>query len=153
LRSAVNLMLAEYYPGNHPMQPVPDRPRLRYVYATVEQPLRRLVIDAFVHTDVWRNTTPSLAMFDTVLQGLANPVDPGHDARRLDLAETVEHIGEGLSCARHKNLPKYTEALTHVATGLGWDPRAFRTYRCEILYPVYGSQVCILFDLHRPEPG
>jgi len=153
LRSAINLMLAEYYPANHPLQPVLDRPRVRYVYATIEQPVRRLVLDAFIHRDVWPKTTPSLAIFDTVLQGLADPVDPGQAARRLDLAESVEQIGTGISCARHKSLPRYTEALMSVAAGLGWDHKAFRTFRCEILYPVYGSQVCILFDLHRPDLG
>lgn len=145
--SAVNLMLSEFYPSNHPMVRVADHATRRWVYATIEQPSRRLVLDMFVHRNVWARHRPRLEMYDTSIHGLSDPAIPDHAGRRLDLAEVIEELGQGLACARHKSLPRYTDALDHVAAKRGWNAGDFTAYRCEILYPMYGSQVCMVFDL------
>lgn len=147
--SGVNLLLTEFYPDNHPMTAVPNHATRRWGYATIEQPSRRLVLDMFVHKDVWTKQRPCLEVYDTVIHGLANPTLPEHAPRMLNLAEVIEEMGNGLACARHKSLPKYTEALEHVAAQRHWKPSDFRAFRCEILYPMYGSQVCMVFDIAK----
>ena len=64
----------------------------------------------------------------------------------LDLLESVQTLGWGGDKARHAVIPHYADLLRHVFERLGWDDARFRGYRCEIDYPIYGSQVAFAFD-------
>lgn len=47
---------------------------------------------------------------------------------------------------RSADVPRYDEIVRHVFEELDWDPARFRGYRCRIDYPIYGSQVTMVFD-------
>jgi hypothetical protein len=143
LRSTLDLFFARVTPDHFDAATSEVQQRRRGVFATIEQPTRLLVFDVFLHRDVWPQVRPDLMIYDTAIHGRCNPNDPSHDVRRLHLAESIHELGTGLSCARHAELSRYTEALDHVASRRGWDPMGFRAFRCEIQYPMYGSQVCI----------
>jgi hypothetical protein len=36
--------------------------------------------------------------------------------------------------------------MDHTFASLGWDAAKFRGYRCRIEYPIYGSQVTMVFE-------
>lgn len=144
-QAAVNIVLGEFYPKNHPQQPVPDRPSERWVYATIEQPSRRLVLDVLLHESVWPSVLPQLRIYDTCIHGTCDPASPRAERQQLMLAESIDMLGTGVQRARHTHIPRHTDLLRKVADSRGWSPEAFRVHRCEIMYPVYGSQVCVVY--------
>lgn len=150
-RSAVDIALAEYYPSNHPRFQDPAAPQKRWFYATVEQPAKVFLMDVLVHVDVWKDSDPELRLYDTTVNGTVDPNDPAAEDARLDLAEAVRPLGRGVQRFRVGEIKNYVEALSYVCTAMGWDPNAFRGYRCRIPYAAYGSQICMLFDPPRAE--
>jgi hypothetical protein len=142
-RAQTDLFFTHFTPGHFREDVAEGQPARRGMFAMVEQPTKRLVFDMFLHREVWPGRPLQLAIYDTAVHGLCNPNNPKHAQRRLDIAESIEELGFGLTRARHAHLPRYLEALEHVAAARGWQPSAFRGYRCEILYPMYGSQVCM----------
>ena len=145
-KSAVDLWLAEFYAQNHPRWHRPGPGERRFFYATVEQPARTLIFDLLVHEDVWPRCDPELRIYDTVVNGVADVNDPTRDIDRLDLAESVQPLGQGTSRFRATEVPNYLDLLNYVCRKVGWDGERFRAYRCRIHYPFYGSQTCMVFD-------
>lgn len=143
--SAVDLFLAELYPGNHPRYRAVDDAERRWFYASVEEPAKLLIFDVLVHRDVWRGAEPELAIFDTTISGVSDPNSPSSIERRLELLELIQPLGVGLSSIRAAEIPQYAEMLRALCGRLGWDSDAFRAYRCRMQYPFYGAQVCMLF--------
>ena len=47
---------------------------------------------------------------------------------------------------RTADIPRYVDLLKHVFTSLGRAPDDYHGYRARIDYPVYGSQVCQVFQ-------
>ena len=82
----------------------------------------------------------------------ANNCDTGSsgDIDRLDLAESIQPLGRGIAKVRASEVPWYPQLLTTVCNKLAWTGDSFRTYRCRIDYPLYGSQVAIAFDTIPP---
>ena len=85
-------------------------------------------------------------VFDTAVNGVADPNDPTRrrDILSLGVLATALPSGAGRLCC--EGIPRYSEMIHQVAARLGWNPNDFRGFRCEITYPVYGSQVCMLFQ-------
>ena len=52
----------------------------------------------------------------------------------------------GIAKFRSTEIPRYAERLRHVCSKLDWNGDAFRTYRCKIDYPIYGSPVAMAFN-------
>lgn len=145
-KSAVDLWLAEFYARNHPRWRRPGAGPRRFFYATAEQPARTLIFDMLVHEDVWPGADPELVIYDTTVNGVADVNDPTRNIDRIDLAETVQPLGRGLSGYRASEVPNYLDLLRYVCRKMSWDENRFRAYRCRIHYPFYGSQVCMVFD-------
>jgi hypothetical protein len=123
--------------------------RKGYVYADIAVPAKALVLDVFVHVDVYPGAEPELIVYDTAIGGIADVNDRSRDFDRLDLLESVETLGPGQ--VRLAEAPRYGELVRHVHGRLGWDLSQFRHYRVRIEYPVYGSQVVLAF--RAPESG
>ncbi len=62
----------------------------------------------------------------------------------------AQSLGKGPFALRISEFPNYVEMMRYVFEKMRWEPEKFRAYRCQIAYPVYGSQIHMLFD--APEP-
>jgi hypothetical protein len=125
--------------------------RKGYVFAEVATPAEALQFDVLVHRDLYPGQAPSLLVYDTAFEGVANVNDPARDIHRLDLAETVAALGEGADRVRSPDVPRYAEMLRHVTERAGIDGAALRGYRCRVDYPLYGTQVVMAFNaVERP---
>lgn len=120
--------------------------RKGYVFAEVGTPVRTLLFDVFVHDDVYPGNDPELAIYDTSLDGVASVNDASRTIDRYDLAESIDALGRGTPCFRASEVPFYIDLIRDVFTRVGWDSERFRGYRCRIDYPIYGSQVAMMFD-------
>lgn len=145
-RSAVDIVCAEV--NESEMRRVVPRGsgRKAYVFAETSIPCEILQFDAFVHEDVYPGRSPALRLYDTAFDGVADINDPSRDIDRLDMLESIDELGRGLTSCRSQDIPRYHELLSHVFEQLGWSADAFRGYRSRIDYPVYGSQIAMMFD-------
>jgi len=144
--SAVDLVYAEVNLNEIPRFVPRDSHRKGYVFAEINTPARRLLFDVLVHDDVYPATAPELVIYDTSFDGVASANDRSRDIDRFDLAETIQTLGKGTSLLRTSAVPKYVDLLQHIFSSMNWNQSAFRTYRCDIEYPIYGSQVVVMFD-------
>ena len=151
-RSAADLVFAEVNHEEMPHHVDPAaRPR-RQLFAEVSTPSNTLIFDALIHEQVFTWAEPSLHIYDTVLDGIADVNNAERDLDRLDLQETIQPMGHGISKFRLMEFPRYVELLRHVCDKLGWTGSSFRGYRCRIDYPIYGSQVVMTWP-SREQPA
>lgn len=143
---AVNLFLAQVCRKALDRYQSKDAPRRKGVSAIVETPAKTLILDALLHEDVWPGSVPQLVMYDTAVMGVADVNDPSRQLDQLSLAESIQSLGQGTATLRIAEIPDYVQLIRHACKKLGWDAHKFRAYRCRIQYPVYGSQVEIVFD-------
>ena len=148
-RSAADLVFAEVNLAEMPHRLPGASERLRHASADVTTPAKVLVFDVIVHEDVFPGVDPSLFIYDTTFDGVADVNDPARDIDRLDLCETVRPLGTGVRKFSTSEMPRYVELLQHICGKLGWDGERFRGYRCRIEYPIYGSQVTAAFNPPR----
>jgi hypothetical protein len=144
--SAADIVFAEVNLSEMPRYVPEGTSRKGNVFAEVNVPAKRLLFDVFVHADVYSGREPELLLYDTVLDGVANVNDASRNIDRLDMLESIQPLGFGLSRARHRAVPNHVELLSHVYEKLGWEPNEFRLYRCAIDYPIYGVQAALAFD-------
>jgi hypothetical protein len=143
-RAATDLVFAEVSRADMARFVPAGSGRRRYVFAEVSTPVDTLVFDALVHEDILFGE-PSLHIYDTSFEGVADVNDPTRDMDRLDLHESIQPLGAGLSRFRTADSPRYVELLRLVCDKLGWNGDQFRGYRSRIEYPVYGTQVAMAF--------
>lgn len=108
-------------------------------------PLERQVFDVFIHRDVWPNIEPELWLYDTAIRGVASVNDRARDDDRIDLLETSRSLGWGIGACRIAEAAAYADVLAAVCERLEWDSSAFRGYRCDSRYPIYGTQYVMVF--------
>lgn len=150
-RSERELVTAEYLPGCLPRYRVPGVSRRSAMFSEVHVPTKLLVFDLLLHRDVQPEQQPELAIFDTTLNGAADVNDPSRQVDRLPFVEHVLPLGQGISGLRIVEAPRYVDVLRTALGRRGWNAEEFRGYRCRIEYPLYGSQVSLIFD--RAERG
>jgi hypothetical protein len=150
-RSAVDLIFAEVNRAEMARYVDPELKRKGYVFAEISTPVKTLQFDVFLHEDVYPGSEPGLLIYDTALDGVADVNDRGRDIDRLDLAESIEPLGTGISRFRSARVPGYARLIDLVCTKMGWDGTRFRGYRCQIEYPLYGSQVAMTFAPPPPK--
>jgi len=152
-KAATDVVLAEVNRNELARHVDPARRRKANFFAEVGTPVKRLHFDVIVHDDLYPDGAPELAIYDTAIEGTADPNDPTRDLDRLDLVETIQPLGRGVARAHDAQAPHYVRLLRHAFGELGWDDGAFRIYRTVIDYPVYGSQVAMLFTPPAPPGG
>lgn len=144
--SAVDIVHAEVNRGEMKRRVPTGSGRKAYVFAEVSTPAKVLQFDAFIHESVYPGSSPSLRLYDTAFEGVADVNDPTRDIDQLDVLEGLSPLPRGLSSCRSPAASRYVEMLEKVCTRMGWNGEEFRGYRCRIEYPIYGSQVTMLFD-------
>ncbi len=143
--SAVDLLFAELTPRCVPRYQDPGAAKKHGVSAEITTPAKMLIFDAFLHEQAYPGSEPSLLIYDTAVNGVANVNDPTRDIDRLDVNETVQSLGRGAAMFRAAEVRDYLEILRYVFGKLGLDERQFRGYRCKVQYPIYGAQLCLAF--------
>jgi hypothetical protein len=118
--------------------------RKSYVFAEVSTPVKLLVFDILVHRDVYPGSEPELHIYDTHGNGIADPNDSSRDIDRFDIVEDLRRMRTDEVYAGE--VPKHRELMNEVFTKLEWSPEIFRAYRCRVEYPIYGSQLTVVFD-------
>ncbi|MFM9959333.1 MAG: hypothetical protein ACKVZJ_14845 [Phycisphaerales bacterium] len=145
--SAIDFVFAELSVAELKRYRATGSTRKSYVFAETSVPAAIMQFDALVHRDVLSaGRTPTLRVYDTAFEGVAGANDAARDIDILDLNETIEPMGTGLARCRSADVPRYAELLRTACMKMGWDESAFRGYRSRIDYPVYGSQVTMLFE-------
>ena len=147
VRSAVNLTIGFLQPCclTRYQCPTAER-RKRGTSVDILVPTRQLIMDTLLHDDAYPGSEPSMFMYDTSTEGVADVNDPARFVDRLSLTARAEFIGRGPESMRISEFPQYVELIEHVCKKRNWDARKFRAYRCRVAYPVYGSQVNMTFD-------
>jgi hypothetical protein len=123
----------------------PER-RLAGGCESIDFPAKTLILDFLVHEDVWPGCEPELRVYEMGSMGPANPNDASRDLDRWRVPETIQHLGRGSSGFGISEVGRYLEMVRYVATKLGWDIERFRGFRCRMSYPVYATQVCMVFE-------
>jgi len=145
-RSAVDLAFGEVnYRELRRTVPVGSG-RKAHMFAETSTPAKVMQFDVFVHEDVYPNSDPAVRVYDTSFEGIADVNNPARDIDQLEVVEQAEPLGTGLVRARSSDVPRYTKLLQYAFDSLGWNAGEFRGYRCRIDYPIYGSQVTLIFD-------
>jgi hypothetical protein len=152
LRATVDVVLARYSKALHSRYRTQDNPATESIAAQIEEPIKRLVQDVFLHKDVYPGSKPRLAVHDTIARGLVNIFDdPSRQQDRFRAHESIMPIPGGVQHAKLRGVPRYGEMIEHVCAKLGWNPEDFRGYRLEVQYPILGAQYSIGFDLPEKE--
>jgi hypothetical protein len=150
--SAVDLVFAEANISELARFVPAGADRLAYFFAECVTPARVLQFDVLVHEDLYPGPDPSLVIYDTSFEGVASVNNRSRDIDRMDMLESIEPLGTGLSRFRSPYVPRYHELMRHAFDKMNFDAARFRGYRCKIDYPVYGSQIAVTFK-PQTEPG
>lgn len=108
-------------------------------------PSKNLLLDVFVHRDVWPGVEPELVMLRR-----GNPQSPRlitHSLDRVDFLETLDHRGSQAASIPCKHYPSYAKLTSYVHHEMKWQIGDFRLYRCSVRYPVVGLWYSIQFPL------
>lgn len=146
LQSAVDVFMAEQISNLSRLESLNPPKRRLSVSAEIELPVKTIVFDMLLHRDIWPNCDVELAVYDSSFIGDVDPNLPENDIRRMHQIESMQSLGTGVSHFRIAEVPHYVDILRDVCNKRGWNPDAFRCYRCHSQYPVYGSQYQFIID-------
>lgn len=144
--SAVDLVFAETCPARHRRYKSANDNRTTGACTVIDQPTALMVFDMLLHHEVWPNSQPELRIYDTMMRGLAHPDDASRDMDRLQLHESIEELGTGLRRLRVPDIPNYIEIVQGACGRAKVNPEDLRLFRCQVQYPLYGSEICMVFD-------
>lgn len=151
-QSAIDLVTCEVNRGEIPRYIPTARNRKAWASSDINIPSRRMQFDVLVHKDLYTSGYPELRIYDTTIQGQADINDASRDIDQLDLLESIENLGSGLTRFGSSHVPRYRAMIGEVCETLGFDPDLLRGYRVSSDYPIYGSQTAMLFQtLDRPD--
>jgi hypothetical protein len=129
-----------------PMVGSPDNPRARYAFIP-QNPSRHMIMDVFIHRDVWPGVEPEL-----LLARIGNPGAPDLLAHALDQAdyiETLQRLGNSASAIPHRHYRNQLPLVEYIHDQMKWELGDFRLYRCIVKYPVVGLWYTIQFPLSQ----
>jgi len=149
-REIVDMFVVDHHPAAIGRYSPVGEPRKTSLFVEPALPVANLVFDVLMHRDAFPGAAPSLAVYDTGYEGLVDVNDPSRDIDRMPLDESIEILPSPFTKLRAEGVPNYGRMLAHLAGRFGWDPDEFRCFRTTIAYPVFGWQVCLVFD--RPQP-
>jgi hypothetical protein len=150
--SSIDLVTCEVNRAEIPRYIPDERRRKAWASSDINIPSKRMQFDVLVHKDLYNRSFPELRIYDTTINGQADINDPARDVDQLDLLESIENLGEGLSRFGSSLVPNYRKMIDEVCTTLSFDPAMMRGYRCTADYPIYGSQTAMIFSTQdRPD--
>lgn len=144
--SSIDLVTCEVNRAEIPRYIPDERNRKAWASSDINIPSKRMQFDVLVHKDLYNRSFPELRIYDTTINGQADINDPSRDVDQLDLLESIENLGEGLSRFGSSLVPNYRKIIEEVCTTLNFDASTLRGYRCAADYPIYGSQTAMIFS-------
>ncbi len=144
--SSIDLVTCEVNRAEIPRYIPDERQRKAWASSDINIPSKRMQFDVLVHKDLYNRSFPELRIYDTTINGQADINDPARDVDQLDLLESIENLGEGLSRFGSSLVPNYRKMIDEVCSTLSFDPSMMRGYRCTADYPIYGSQTAMIFS-------
>jgi hypothetical protein len=152
VQSAIDLVHATVLLGGKEMHRSPgEPPRKTAMSVGISMPSKTIIFDVLLHEDVYPGQQPTLYLYQTLAAGVAHPDDRGRDMDRLDVLESIQTLGAGITKFRSTDTPGYRDMLRYVCDQRGWDGEKLRGFRCRVEYPIYSSQIMMGFDL-PPHP-
>lgn len=147
-KSAVNVFVSEFHRERIALErPVPGRRDTRsYSVWVVDEPCRALLLDQFVHKDIWPHLAPQLQVYDTAKNGRTTPMDEDRSADLMPTTDRIESLGRDAAGFDTPLVPRYLEMLRFACDAWGWDLDSMRGYRCVSRYPFYSSQVSFCWN-------
>lgn len=141
--ASADVVLTETIHAGAPREgPCADRPR-SYGCAVVYA-FKRLTLSMIVDEAVWPGCGFTARAYDTALRGIIGYPDSSHESDRLPLEAPVTGAHASDEVLSSTRIPRFGELVRHIAEPLGVRlPRA-RMFCCDMVYPVYGSQVMLL---------
>jgi hypothetical protein len=112
----------------------------------VRTPCELLLLDQFVHEDVFGRISPELVVYSE-LEGPNHYPAAGRKPNQLPTWETVEYLGKGPTVVHILDVPRYAEMVRYVFRKLGWDGDRFDVYRVRLEYPVIPTAVAMRHEL------
>lgn len=107
-------------------------------------------MDVVIHQSVAPKRGYELYIFDTVPHGHVDITRPSDYPNQMRHSEAIEELGDGIDRLNVAQLPRYQEMVSTVMRRMGWNPAEFKCYRCQIDYPVYGSQISLIQTPYPP---
>ncbi|MEM7165945.1 MAG: hypothetical protein AAF581_10795 [Planctomycetota bacterium] len=98
-------------------------------------PAKDMLLDVFVHEDLWRSSIPRLSI---TRGNRAVAAKRGSALDELDLSETIQPLGCDPRALATKVFPRYPMLVNDMHERMGWNPLNFRLYRLHVKYPVIG---------------
>lgn len=135
------IVTGEMLPQLSPIYATPGHKRMLFG-AVVRTPSEVFVYDQFVHRGLFPKVKRELCVF-----GELNSPITQDDRDRLPAAETIEHLGRGITAARTPDVPGYQKILRAAFTAVGWDADDFDVFRIRMEYPPMPASVVIRHDL------
>ncbi len=146
--SARDVVVADLRQGVVPRYYHPGDPkRTKSLTGDIPVPCRRYVLDVLMHDEFFPNWIPNVCTLTSELMGFTRPEDPARPYNIIDIAESINYVGRGVTALGLPNVPNYSAMLDHACVKLDWDPTVLRGYRCDISYPIWGSFIQTCFEL------
>jgi len=109
----------------------------------IREPTRSLVFDVWIDRDYADAHVPDLGIYQwspTLAMGISD-----HWLDRLPIAPNVQRLASPAAAASPMS-QLHSEFTWTLFRKIGWDPERFIGYRCETLFPIYGSAYYFAFD-------
>lgn len=120
--------------------------RCHNVGAVLNTPSEWVVLDQYLHEDLWGRVSPTAAVF-TNLFGGDQLSPPMRQEDRLPIPVHVQRIGKGLAAGYTRHVTHYVEMMTRAFALLGWDAARFDLYRVVMQYPPIPTTVSMWHEL------
>jgi hypothetical protein len=118
----------------------------------VRTPCEALILDQFIHRDLFGPVTPKLSVFNDLLAANVALPPTMRVADQMPVFETVQSLGRGLRNVRVPEFPRYVEMVDFVLKRMDWKAEQFDGYRVRIEYPPVPMSVVMHNDV-PPAPG
>ncbi|MEM8756356.1 MAG: hypothetical protein AAGF47_01065 [Planctomycetota bacterium] len=124
--------------------PAAERPELEEIWALVNFPVRRLMLDAYLHRDIASRCIPAL---DAHLWRPDFAQNAGERWQtRFPNPPKLEVLGRGADRAKTDAWSRHGELRRLIFESRGLDPGDYVGYRCDIAYPMWRTGYCMSFD-------
>jgi hypothetical protein len=128
-----------------------ERNWLWRVRARMRTPCRVLIVDQFVHEEVFGPIQPELCVYSELTQGAEGLHTEQLEGNRLPITGSVLDLGYGTGAIHTPEVRRYAEMVGYVFDRLQWEAKRFRVYRVRLEFPPIPTSVGMVSPLpERP---
>jgi hypothetical protein len=111
----------------------------------VRTPCELLISDHIVHRSIFPDAKRELRVYGELISQTTRD-----DRDRLQVSQSLQHLGQGLLRVRTADVPKYGELLEEAFQRIGLDPNEFDVFRVQLRYPPMPASVMVRHTLPPP---